>query len=220
MDNVKRTLDFLFSKFDNTENEYYNKHPEEKQYRLDHTMRVASLGKKIAVSEGLDIEGTIIGCLLHDISYIKAFENEEDWKNHGRESASLSRELINSLDLNEKTKRDILYGIAIHVDDQADFEGERTVLAEIIGECDNIDRFDKFRLYENLRAVDLKSMTMSEQLSFCESKITRLNSLKENYTFKTATSNKLWHEKLDYQINYFKELHLQVSTSDHNLLHN
>ncbi|MBM7562708.1 HD domain-containing protein [Fusibacter tunisiensis] len=218
MNNIKKTLDFLLSAFENANNEFFNKYPEEKQYRLDHTMRVANLGKKIAENEGLDVEGMVIGCLLHDISYIKPFNNEEDWKNHGREAAKLSKMFVNSLDLNEATKRDILYGIAIHVDDEADYDGERTLFAETIGECDNIDRFDKFRLYESLKEIDLKSMTLIEQISFCENKIKRLNSLKTTYTFKTATSNKLWNENLDYQINYFSLLQSQLNSSNPDLL--
>ncbi|MBN2796457.1 MAG: HD domain-containing protein [Clostridia bacterium] len=218
MSNIEKTLDFLLSAFENADNEFFNNHPEEKQYRLDHTIRVASLGRKIAENEGLDVEGMVIGCLLHDISYIKPFKNEDDWKNHGREAARLSRLFINSLELNEVTKRDIIYGIAIHVDDEADFDGERTVFAETIGECDNIDRFDKFRLYESLKEIDLKSMTLNEQISFCENKIKKLNLLKTTYTFKTATSNTLWIEKLDYQINYFTLLQSQLNTSYHDLL--
>jgi uncharacterized protein len=119
--------------------------------------------------------------------------------------------------MEDKLKQELLYGIAIHVDDKADFEGERTILAETIGEADNIDRFDKFRLYEALLESDLKSMTLDKQMSFAENKINRLTKLK-TITHKTVTSNQLWNEKLDYQINYFQALLEQLNTSNYLML--
>ena len=47
------------------------------------------------------------------------------------------------------------YGIAIHIDDEADFEYERTPLAMSVGDADNIDRYDAYlRLYESLHVAD------------------------------------------------------------------
>ena len=46
--------------------------------------------------------------------------------------------------------QEICYGIAIHVDDKADFEGERTPLALSVSDADNLDRFDAYRIYQGL----------------------------------------------------------------------
>jgi hypothetical protein len=57
-------------------------------------------------------------------------------------------------------------------------------------------------------------MTLNNQIAYAENKIKRLTSLK-TITHKTVTSNKLWNEKLDYQISYFKGLLAQLKTSNY-----
>jgi len=37
-------------------------------YRWEHTLRVAHYGRLIAEAEGLDLERSIVACLLHDIA--------------------------------------------------------------------------------------------------------------------------------------------------------
>ncbi len=215
MDNVKKTIEYVLDLFDKSE--FLKDKHLAKQYRLDHTFRVASIGKEIALKEGLNVEATVIGCLLHDISYIYEMKSREDRKGHGRKSAQIVREFVLRLDMNDNLKHELLYGIAIHVDDKSDFEGERTVLAETIGEADNIDRFDRYRLYENLTDSNLDSMSLDKQLEFTSKKISGITSLKE-YVFKSETSNQMWNEKLDYQIDYYKGLLVQLKKGDYKLL--
>ena len=210
MTNIEKTKQYLLRAFE--QSEYYKDKPEEKAYRLNHTFRVANIGKLIASTEDINEEALIIGCLLHDLSYVKDFTTKEEHINHGRESARMAREFVYSLDMKDHLKEELLYGVAIHVDDKSDFEGNRTVLAETISECDNIDRFDKYRLYEALLYSDLTKKTLTEQITFCDEKITRLNSIK-NYVFKTKTSNDLWQSNLDYQIEYFTLLKKQLEKS-------
>ncbi len=215
MSNIKKTINYLIDLFEKSE--FLKDKPQAKQYRLEHTYRVASIGKEIATKEGLDIEATIIGCLLHDISYIYEMKTREDRTGHGRKSAQIAREFVMNLDMNNNLKHELLYGIAIHVDDKADFEGDRTVLAETISEADNIDRFDRYRLYENLVDSNLDNMCLDEQLDFASKKISRIIALKE-YIFKSETSNQMWNEKLDYQIDYYKGLLVQLKKGDYKLL--
>ena len=121
MSNINRTIEFLEQTFN--ESPYFLKQPKQLQYRLNHTYRVANIGKEIAIKEGLNEEAIIVGCLLHDISYAEEMKSDIDWKNHGRRSAQIARDFINSLDFEDNIKEQILYGIAIHVDDEADFVG-------------------------------------------------------------------------------------------------
>lgn len=215
MTNIEKTIKFLQEQFDKSE--YLKNNIKDKEYRLNHTYRVASFGKEIAVKEGLDVEGVVIGCLLHDLSYIEEMKTREDRLNHGRRSAELAREFVYSLDIKQNIKEELLYGIAIHVDDTSDFEGNRTVLAETIGECDNIDRFDRYRLYENMFYAKLEEMNTTEKIEFATQKVTRLTQLKE-YVFQSKTSNDLWQDRLDYQITYFKDLLSQLQRSDYKKL--
>lgn len=210
MSNIDNAIAFLRKQFE--ESIYFIENPTQKEYRLNHTFRVANIGKQIAIKEGLDVEALVIGCLLHDISYIYEMTTKEERLGHGRLSAKISREFIESLDIAEDLKKQILFGIAIHVDDQADFDGEHTVLANTISDCDNIDRFDKYRLYESLLYSDLESMLLNDQIEFVAKRIEGLNKLK-NYNMHTEAASILWNEKLDYQIEYFTLLKEQLMLS-------
>lgn len=210
--NIEKTIQFVQDLFE--QSEYLKAHPKQKEYRLNHTYRVARIGKKIGEHENVDQEALIIGCLLHDISYVHEFKTKEESKGHGRKSAEMAREFVYSLNMEDHLKEEILFGVAIHVDDKSDFEGNRTILAESISECDNIDRFDKYRLYESLLYSNLDEMSLEEQLTFTESRVESLIRLK-NYVFQTATSNDMWQANLDYQIDYFKQLLEQLKTSNY-----
>jgi len=58
---------------------------------------------------------------------------------------------VANIGINPSEVDEICYGIAIHVDGKSDFKGEKTPLALSIGDADNIDRFDVYRIYDGLR---------------------------------------------------------------------
>lgn len=206
-ENIKKTVAYLKREFN--ESEYLKAHENEKQYRYYHTIRVASIGQEIALAENLNEEALVIGCLLHDISYVKTFSSQEDIRNHGRISAKIAREFLKTLTLDAGLVAEILYGIAIHVDDKADFEGERTKLALSISDCDNIDRFDTYRLYERLLWSKLDTMTLDEQIEAVKKVTNRLNEL-IIFEMATETAKSLWQDKIKYQIGFYKRLHKQL----------
>ena len=78
---IKQTEDFLKQKFDS--GHYFSEHPDEKNYRLEHSYRVANIGREIALREGFDETEMVVACLLHDVSYCEEF-GENGWKEHGR----------------------------------------------------------------------------------------------------------------------------------------
>ena len=49
---IAKTEEFLKSKFDS--GLYFAAHPDAKAYRLEHTYRVANIGRHIALEEGFD----------------------------------------------------------------------------------------------------------------------------------------------------------------------
>lgn len=210
MERVKKTIDYLIDMFNNSE--YLNNHPEEKRYRLEHTFRVANIGKIIAEREGFDLEAMVIACLLHDISYIYEFKTEEEWKNHGRTSARLIRSFVESLKFPKETENDILFGIAIHVDGEADFLGVKTPFAECISDADNIDRFDVYRIYETLKYAKYDELPSDKQREFCMNRISGLVRLLSQ-TYGTKTSTALFHEKLMFQKQFFERLLAQLDNS-------
>jgi putative nucleotidyltransferase with HDIG domain len=179
-----------------------------KRYRYEHSLRVADIGRKIANSEGLDAEVLALGCILHDVG---TFDSVENPKNHGRISAQIAREFLNTLDLPKERIEEICYGIAIHVDDKADFEGERTLLNESIGDSDNIDRFDVYRLYDNLLYLKFDEMTLEEKLNHVNNFIPKLKSYCE-MKFTTKTGTAMWIEKLAFQIEFYERLKAQLQS--------
>ena len=92
---VKLTEEFLKRKFD--ESEYFADKKSEKDYRFEHSVRVANIGKEIAEKEGMDSDAMVIACLLHDISYINEFKTKEEARNHGRYSAKIARHFLEEI---------------------------------------------------------------------------------------------------------------------------
>jgi len=211
MNNIEKTIKYLQNLFENSP--YLKDKEDQKRYRLEHTYRVASIAKDVALKEGLHVEGAVIGALLHDVSYIEEMKTNEERRNHGRRSVEIVRDFVERLDLDEQVKEELLYGIAIHVDDEAGYEGKRTLLSELIGEADNIDRFDYYRLYEGLLYANLDKMDVDKQMAFVQKKVDGLKSAKK-YIFKTKTSNELWQESLDRQLAFYQGLFRQLKTTD------
>ncbi len=208
---IELTMDFLKKKFD--ESEYFSDKKAEKDYRFEHSVRVANIGKIIAEKEGMDSDAMVIACLLHDISYINEFKSREEARNHGRYSAKIARPFLEEIGMEPKVIEDICYGIAIHVDDEADFTGERTAFALSAGDADNIDRFDAYRIFENLKWVKYDEMSLPEKNEHVNKVIERLESYK-NLDFATKTGKEMWLEKLDYQIGFYKKLLAQIENSE------
>lgn len=208
--NIKKTIDFLMEQFNKSE--YMSKNPKSKKYRLEHSFRVANIGKDIARKEGLNEESLIIGCLLHDISYINEFHTEKDWLDHGRNAAKIARPFLETLELSSEQVDEICYGIAIHADDESDFPGERTPLAESISDCDNIDRFDAFRIYENLEYKSFSGLAFEEQMELVVRVLEKLNKYKD-LKFATNTATEMWVDKIIFQIQFYERLKSQLESS-------
>jgi putative nucleotidyltransferase with HDIG domain len=208
--NIRRTVEFLHEQFEKSA--YLSKNPKDKKYRLEHTMRVANIGRQIALEEGLDEELLVIGCLLHDLSYSEVFTEKDDWLNHGRWAARLARPFLETLSLSPDQIDEVCYGIAIHVDDQADFPGERTPLAVSIGDADNIDRLDVYRIHENLQFGGFTELSYEEQQRYITETLTRLEKYRE-MEFATKTATRLWRERIEFQIQFFTRLKAQFDAS-------
>ena len=206
---IEKTEAFLREKFDGSA--FLNTHPSDKAYRLEHTFRVANIGREIARGEGFDETELVVACLLHDVSYCEEF-GEDGWRNHGRRAAAIARPFLLSLGLPRARIDDICYGIAIHVDDEADFPGERTPFALSVGDADNIDRFDVYRIHEILAGDRFLEMDLNGKTAYVARRLDRLNKLPAVPT-GTPTAGKLWNERLSFQIAFFEKLAAQLQNS-------
>ena len=206
---IEKTEAFLKEKFD--AGNYLNLHQDAKAYRLEHTYRVANIGRQIAEKEGFDETEMVIACLLHDVSYCEEF-GEDGWKEHGRRAAKIARPFLETLGLAADRINDICYGIAIHVDDVADFEGERTAFALSVGDADNIDRLDVYRIHESLCADGFLEKSYDAKRAYVEDRIARLKQFRE-IRMSTKTAEDLWRERLDFGMAFFGKLAEQLENS-------
>ena len=207
---IKKTEAFLKDTF--AASSYLQANPTERDYRLEHSYRVANIAKAIAEAEGFDVTNAVIAGLLHDIAYCEEMETREDRMNHGRRSAAIARPFLETLGLSADTVNEICYGIAIHVDDEADFEWERTPFCETVGDADNIDRFDVYRIYETLEYLKFSKMNLDDKREKVGSTIEKLNRFKE-MKLGTATAKDLWIQRLDYYIGFYEKLKAQLDNS-------
>ena len=203
---ITKTEEFLKLKFDS--GFYLNAHPNEKLYRTEHSYRVANIDRKIAAAEGFDETEAVVACLLHDVSYCEEF-GENGWKNHGRRSAAIARPFLTELGFAPDRVNDICYGIAIHVDDEADFPGDRTPFALSVGDADNIDRFDVYRIHETLvydRFLDMSPAEKAEYVAARLDKLRRLNDI----PMATAAALEMWQSRIAFYIEFFEKLDAQL----------
>ena len=207
---IFKTEDFLKETF--ASSAYLQKNPGERNYRLEHSYRVANIAKDIAEAEGFPVTEAVIAGLLHDIAYCEEMVTREDRMNHGRRSAAIARPFLETLGLTEASVNQICYGIAIHVDDVADFSCERTPFCETVGDADNIDRFDAYRIYETLEYLRFSEMSLADKLEKVTSTIDRLTKYKE-MKLGTATAKELWIQRLDYYIGFYEKLKAQLDRS-------
>lgn len=191
---------------------YLQSNPADRDYRLEHSYRVANIAKAISHAEGFDMTNAVIAGLLHDISYCEEMVTREDRLNHGRRSAAIASPFLESLGLSTDAVNEICYGIAIHVDDEADFEWERTPFCETVGDADNIDRFDVYRIYESLQYIQFSEMLLAEKQERVNGTIDKLTRYKD-MKLGTETAKKLWIERLDYQLGFYAKLKSQLDNS-------
>jgi|GEM_PF-342558 len=177
----------------------------ERVYRIEHSIRVSKYAKMIAKAHGYDMTVCSVAGILHDVG---KFESEIN-KDHGRISAVIAREFLESLQLDKKLVNDICYCIAKHCDGEAGYEYEQIIEAEIVSDSDNIDRFGIYRIIQALHYSDFDSLLLEEKHKFCNEKIIKL----ENYVIKklsTPTSTKLFNEACSLQLDYFRRLKEEI----------
>ncbi len=184
---------------------YFKEHPADGAYRLEHSIRVAHIGAQIARDEGMDEEHMAIACLLHDVGYGMDFPADYHWNDHGRDGARVARPFLATLELDDQVVEDICYAIAIHVDDKADFAGRLTPFTQTVGDADNIDRFDVFRIYDTLRAKQFYHLPLEARLDWLSTLLPQLEKL-EQMELATPTATALWWERVAFQKTFFERL--------------
>jgi hypothetical protein len=169
-------------------------------YRWAHTLRVTRYGQQIAQAEGADVEIVVTACLLHDVAH---FDPMDDYKDHGREGARLSRPFLEELDYLPAEIENICYAIAAHVDDKADFEHPHTLEANIVSDADNIDRFGAFRILQWCVPDMGDFPALADKL---RQRVVQLERYLQSNPLATETGRVLFAQQLERQIAFFNDL--------------
>ena len=209
--NIQKTEAFLREQFAGCS--YFRQHPADGEYRLQHSYRAAHAAREIARREGLDEEGLVIGGLLHDVGYSLPFETEDGWIENGRMSARLARPFLEQLDLGPDRVQEICYGIAIHVDGEADFPGEKTAFALSVGDADDVDRFDAYRIYDAMEYADFRSLKIEDKRKWLREKLDWI-SWRLGEKSGTETARKMIAQRLLYQRQYYEKVLVQMEHSE------
>lgn len=211
MTNIQKAEAFLREQFANCD--FYKEHPADGEYRLQHSYRVARAAREIARREGLDEEGLVIGGLLHDVGYCRRWDDWKDWQEHGRMSARAVRPFLEQLDLGKERVQEICYGIAIHVDGQADFPGEKTTFALSIADADDVDKFDAYRIYDGMEFADFRNLRIEDKRSWLLKKLDWI-SQRLGEKSATETARQMIAERLMYQRQYYEKVLEQMEHSE------
>ena len=106
----------------------------------------------------------------------------------GRKSARMVRDFLEKAGFSREMTEEICYEMTIHVDGEADFAGERTAFARTVGDADNIDRFDAYRIYEKLQYRGFSERSLEEKKKLVSETLERLKKYQqEQFGTRTAT---------------------------------
>jgi uncharacterized protein len=193
---IKQCYEFLLNHISESD-----KSEEEQKYRVEHSIRVANIGKYLAEKENANIKIVVIGCLLHDVGKFDTEDNME----HGRVSANVARGFLKGIFLSQKEIDDICFAIAVHVDGKCGYEYEETLESKIVSDSDNLDRFGALRIYQTM-AWDKESTegTIEERIKVVQRKINHRIKLRDEFNLETITANEIWKDYVAYQIEYFE----------------
>ncbi len=169
------------------------------EYRWQHTLRVSNYGKIIAEAEGANVELVIAACLLHDVAHF----DKDNWKDHGRLGARISRPFLAELGYGPEETESICYSVAVHVDGRADFEHPETLESKIMSDADNIDRFGAYRILQWC-TVDVEGY--GELIIKLRKRLQTLEDYRQRKVMETETGHHLFNQQLDLQIAFFKAL--------------
>jgi len=171
-------------------------------YRWEHTLRVAHYGRTIAEREGVDVDLAVAACFLHDIAYFSCGE-EENWDEHGRIGARLSRPILEAADYSPAECDAACHAIAVHVDGKSDDGIPSSLLDGVVSDADNVDRFSAYRVVAwcMTERDDLQRMA-----GMLRDRLVRLYTYRTQSPLETAAGRALFATQVDLQIAFFEAL--------------
>jgi uncharacterized protein len=171
------------------------------EYRWQHTLRVTQYGLQIAQAEAANLELVAAACLLHDSEWFS--DRQKDERSHGRLAAWVIRPFLEQTGYTPEEADNICYSVAVHVDGTAGYAHDRTLESKVVGDADNVDRFGALRAIFWLVDMLGDYPTLINKL---EKRLKRLEDFRERQVMETDAGNRLFNQKLDFQIDFYKRL--------------
>lgn len=81
-----------------------------------------------------------------------------------------------------------------------------------MGDADNIDRFDAYRIYETLESQHFSELPLAEKREKVEATLEKLNRLR-SMKLGTPTACGLWAQRIEYYISFYEKLRQQLANS-------
>ncbi len=99
------------------------------------------------------------------------------------------------------------------MDGRADFPGEATAFALSIGDADDVDRFDAYRIYDTLRFADFHNLKIEKKRIWL---LEQLDWIRRRLEEKsgTETARQMIAERLLYQRQYYEKVLEQLERSE------
>ncbi len=175
------------------------------QYRYDHTLRVADIGREIARAEGLPEEALMMACLLHDVGYPECRSFEELGK-HPLIGAEIAKRFLKKIGYDAKMSESICKAVLIH--DCFPCRGEdASVLEKSVRDADDIDRADAMRIC--VRSYhDIGERPAWEIIEICRKRLAETEELK-NRICGTETAKRLWLDNICLQEQFYRRILIQ-----------
>lgn len=199
-----------------------------KRYRIEHCLRVATIGRTVALASGLDPELLEIACLLHDIGKWDAQKPVD----HGRSGALYAYAFLLKSGIKKSEAREVAQGIAMHTDGLCNprkdaqgtkknaegkayfiFDSEPSILAQSVGDCDNIDRFSAYRIADTLEHFTFMELSNAKQIAWIKRYLASLKDYRR-YVCATDEAQRQWIANLAFQEEFFQHLLGDVQRAD------
>lgn len=229
---IEKTIQFLQKTFELSP--FWQKKPESKQYRYDHTIRVAKYAAQIAEAENMDREMLVIAALLHDVSYgidfdisrsftykepcpeLEGLDLEHKIAYHGYCSVLHSKPFLESLGYSGNQLDDLL-GAICHTQcpPGAKYTVKDTIFCRSVGDADEIDHVSAFRFYDDLRAFNFSAASLPDRQQF----IFATKGYTDHFmngvynALKTETARRLYKENCDFRYSVLAQLQALVDNS-------
>lgn len=177
-----------------------------KWYRYEHSLRVASFGKMLAMDakkRGMKVNEFIVrmACMLHDIGKFEAFIIPN--KSHGLVGSEMARPFLKGLGLDEKSIEDICWSIACHSGDYNQYEYDDIIEAHFVEEADDLDRYGMLRVLAKIGDWKATSNSMDELVEKIDKYVLRLKRHLKNVNCTSPLATKLLRKQIKLQINAF-----------------